>query len=315
MSDNLAELSKSLAEDLHTESMWDWELLPPEILIQSLSLLPIKTLITCTSVSKTWKSLIQNPTFISNHLHLSNNNNHLLLFRLCSEELLKAPRNFEIDEDETELYKLYWDNNNNEDFNEHTSFDFPFHGESTSRVFNVIGTYNGLFVKLPPPNVSFKTHGLCHESTGFGFDAQTNDYKVVRFVTLQNAGEIGESPPEVEAFINGALHWIALKKVTDNKFIGSVMVFHLGDEVFREMELPKLSDEDGYWRQPAISAYGNSLALFHRTDRALNIWVMKEYADASSWTKIFTYAVPVFGYDVPRPIAFRRSGEVILEKA
>jgi F-box interacting protein len=130
------------------------------------------------------------------------------------------------------------------------------------------------FVKLPPPNVSFNTHGLCDESTGFGFDAQTNDYKVVRFVTLENAGEIGESPPEVEvyslaigewrmvtalapigavlgrdtqAFINGALHWIALKKVTNNKFINFVMVFHLGDEVFREMELPKLSDEDGYW--------------------------------------------------------------------
>jgi hypothetical protein len=148
MSDNLAELSKSLAEDLHTESMWDWELLPPEILIQSLSLLPIKTLITCTSVSKTWKSIIQNPTFISNHLHLSNNNNNnnnLFLFRLYSKELLKATRNFEIDEDGTELYKLYWDNNNKEDFNEHTSFDFPFHGESFSGVFDVIGTYNGLF--------------------------------------------------------------------------------------------------------------------------------------------------------------------------
>uniref|UniRef100_A0A2N9GGV9 F-box domain-containing protein n=1 Tax=Fagus sylvatica TaxID=28930 RepID=A0A2N9GGV9_FAGSY len=379
MSDNLAELSKSLAEDLHTESMWDWELLPPEILIQSLSLLPIKTLITCTSVSKTWKSIIQNPTFISNHLHLSNNNNNnnLFLFRLYSKELLKATRNFEIDEDGTELYKLYWDNNNKEDFNEHTSFDFPFHGESFSGVFDVVGTYNGLFcltddvfgtynglfcltddvfshsysfilwnpcvrkfVKLPPPNVSRKTHGLCIESTGFGFDAKTNDYKVVRFVTLENAGRIGEFPPEVEvyslaigewrmvtalapigdvcgparqAFINGALHSIALKKVANNKLIHFVMVFDLGDEVFCEMELPKFLEEDVYWAPPAISAYGNSLALFRETVRALNIWVMKEYADASSWTKIYTFAVPRFGYHAPRPIAFRRSGEVILE--
>uniref|UniRef100_A0A2N9HG47 F-box domain-containing protein n=1 Tax=Fagus sylvatica TaxID=28930 RepID=A0A2N9HG47_FAGSY len=367
MSDNLAKLSKSLAEDLHTESMWDWELLPPEILIQSLSLLPIKTLITCTSVSKTWKSIIQNPTFISNHLHLSNNNNHLLLFRLCSKQLSEATRKLKIDEHENELYKLYWDNN--EDFNEHTNFDFPFHVLTYSGVFNVIGTYNGLvcfandvfshfcdfilwnpcvrkFVKLPPPTACTNTHGLCHESTGFGFDAKTNDYKVVRVVTLENAGRIGESPPEVEvyslaigewrmvtalapigdvrarvrqAFINGALHWIASKKVTNNKFINFVMVFHLGDEVFREMELPKLSDEDGYREQLAISAYGNSLALFHGTVRALdiwviNIWVMKEYADAASWTKIFTAAFPGFAYDVPRPIAFRRSGEVILEK-
>ena len=189
--------------------------------------------------------------------------------------------------------------------------------------------------------MSFNTHGSFYASTGFGFDAQTNDYKVVRFVTLHNAGRIRESSPEVEvyslaigewrmvtalapicgvlgrdtqAFINGALHWIALKKVTNSKFINFVMVFDLGDEVFREMELPKLSDEDGYREQKAISAYGNSLALFDDTDRALNIWVMKEYDDASSWTKIFTYAFLEFGYHVPRPIAFRRSGEIILER-
>jgi F-box interacting protein len=167
--------------------------------------------------------------------------------------------------------------------------------------------------------VSRKTHGLCIESTGFGFDAKTNDYKVVRFVTLENAGRIGEFPPEVEvyslaigewrmvtalapigdvcgparqAFINGALHSIALKKVANNKLIHFVMVFDLGDEVFCEMELPKFLEEDVYWAPPAISAYGNSLALFRETVRALNIWVMKEYADASSWTKIYTFAVP-----------------------
>uniref|UniRef100_A0A2N9GGF9 F-box domain-containing protein n=1 Tax=Fagus sylvatica TaxID=28930 RepID=A0A2N9GGF9_FAGSY len=336
MSDNLAELSKSLAEDLHTESMWDWELLPPEILIQSLSLLPIKSLINCSSVSKTWKSIIQNPTFISNHLHLSNNNNNLLLFRLCSMELSKATRNFKNNGDETELYKLYWDNNNNEYFNEHTSFDFPFHVESSSGVFNVIGTYNGLvcladgssdtysfilwnpcvrkFVKLPPPNVSFNA------STGESppkvevYSLAIGEWRMV--TALAPIG--GVCGRGTQAFINGALHWIA-KKVTNNKLIYFVMVFDLGDEVFRDMELPKLSDEDGYRGQPAISAYGNSLALFHGTVRALdiwviNIWVMKEYADAASWTKIFTAAFPGFAYDVPRPIAFRRSGEVILEK-
>ena len=136
-------LSKSLTEDLHTESMCHWNGLPSQIQIQVLLLLPIKSLITCTSVSKAWRSLIQNPTFISNHLHLSNNNNHLLLFRLRSEQVL-ATRKHKFDEDKTELYKLYWDNDNNEDFNEHTSFDFPFLDESSYGVFNVIGTYNGL---------------------------------------------------------------------------------------------------------------------------------------------------------------------------
>lgn len=39
-------------------------------------------------------------------------------------------------------------------------------------------------VTLPKPTVRFKTHGGYDASIGFGFDAMTNDYKVVRLVTL-----------------------------------------------------------------------------------------------------------------------------------
>ena len=93
------------------------------------------------------------------------------------------------------------------------------------------------------------------------------------------------------------------------------MVFDLGEEVFREIALPKP------WMSAYILAYGNSLALlqfsnhFHR----LSIWVMKDYADASSWTKIIT--LPDEGliegilrsHFILRPIGFRKSGEVILD--
>ena len=61
-----------------------WEYLPDEILTRIFTFLPIKSIIICTSVSKTWKSLIQNPTFISTHLHHSHNKikNNLLLLSL-----------------------------------------------------------------------------------------------------------------------------------------------------------------------------------------------------------------------------------------
>uniref|UniRef100_A0A2N9GG03 F-box domain-containing protein n=1 Tax=Fagus sylvatica TaxID=28930 RepID=A0A2N9GG03_FAGSY len=363
MSDNLPQLSKSITEDLHNESMWDWDFLPPEILIQSLSLLPIKTLITCTSVSKTWKSLIQNPTFISTHLNRSKNN-HLFLFRLCSKQLSEATRCNRRAPAEKELYKLFWDNN--EDFNERTNFDFPFHGESVNGIFNVIGTCNGLvcladnisryaykfilwnpclrkFVRLPRPNVTFRTHFGYDAKTGFGFDTKTNDYKVARFVTPEWEGLLGKAPPEVEVyslatgewrivtalapigapldqerqtFFNGALHWVAVRELPSYEMIYFIMVLDLGDEVLREIALPKLSEEDDYLGRQSLSAYGNSLALFNETDKhSLNIWVMKEYGVESSWTKVCTYAVSGFGYcaAAPRGIAFRRSGEVILE--
>ena len=89
------------------------------------------------------------------------------------------------------------------------------------------------------------------------------------------------------------------------------MVFDLGEEVFREIALPKL------WMRFSISAYGNSLALLQFSDHCprIGIWVMKDYADASSWTKILT--LPDEGLiegipSTPSPIGFRKSGEVIL---
>ena len=64
---------------------------------------------------------------------------------------------------------------------------------------------------------------------GFGLDPKTNDYKVVRVVTLLDGLDLENSRPEFEiyslstgewrmlnaslapqAFVNGALHWVAL---------------------------------------------------------------------------------------------------------
>nr|XP_023883770.1 F-box protein CPR1-like isoform X2 [Quercus suber] len=328
-------MSDSLSSEEVSKSMWDS--LPPEIITDIFLRLPVKSIITCTCVSKTWKYLIQNPTFISNHLHYSNNNSHPLLFFCLPEE------------NEKEQYVLHFDNN--QDFNEYTRFDCD--------PFRVVGTCNGLifladdsyghcyiiynpcvrkFVKLPKPNINFSSHG-CYDASGFGFDSKTNDYKVVRFVTLEQKVQKGKSRVEVyslstgkwrmvsalppiavardsdsKAFVNGALHWVALRK-TRNELLFFVMVFDLGEEVFHEIALPKSSD---YWSGISISAYGNSLALFQRgySIPCLNIWVMKDYADASSWTKIIT--LPDEGFievipSIPRPIGFRKSGEVILD--
>ena len=45
-----------------------------------------------------------------------------------------------------------------------------------------------------------------------------------------------------------------------------------------------------------------------------NIWVMKEYGVASSWTE-FPHQCPSLGMLQPCPVGFRRNGEVVLENA
>lgn len=266
---------------------------------------------------------------------------------------------------------MYWDNNNEEDFNEHTRFDSPFPTQSGNVILRVVGTCNGLvclardllsygssyilwnpcvrkFTRTSKPIVSYCTHGGFEETTGFGFDSKTNDYKVVRVARLLDREDEDGSSLKVEvyslatdewrmvttglpsrcvvrgreplAFVNGALHWIAFRRTTTNNFQSFVMVFDLGDEVIREIALPEFLngfDGDQYWVRMSISVYKNSLALFHQQDFSspcLNIWVMKEYVDESSWTKIVTLADDQgFREYVPRALGFRSSGEVIIE--
>jgi F-box interacting protein len=346
-----------------------WDFLPGEIVTQILLRLPIKSIITSICVCKTWKSIIQNPTFISTHLHHSTTTNHLLLFSIssCSEQ----------------IYALHNDDDN--DFTEHTRFDFLVDSFTINPIFRVVATCNGLFcfsndrpgyghpnqfylwnpcvrkyVKLPYPNVTFEIRDGIFHSIGFGFDPKTNDYKVVRMVSLWDDPDCKDRP-KVEvytlstgewrtvtpvlsplcilhdcptpAFVNGALHWIGFRRNGD-QFRYFVLVFDLGDEVFREIPLTELQLGSGVrfrynpeedWIQLS-AVYGNSIALFHATYFhaiieliflkikrvvVINIWVIKEYGVASSWTKVFT--ITDQDPDMPFAIGFRRNGEFVLQ--
>ncbi|XP_065623764.1 F-box/kelch-repeat protein At3g06240-like [Quercus suber] len=222
------------------------------------------------------------------------------------------------------------------------------------------------YVRLPNPNFSFRTTGPYTAAVGFGFDSKTNDYKVVRFVTPEDRDfEEGEFTPKVEvyslatgewrvvtataqcpkcavrdtamvylrlqAFVNGALHLVCYKTTPEIRFLYFVLVFDLEDEVFREIPLPKHSDKYS-WEWVSILAYGNSIAVIEPgySVGTLDIWVLKNYADAdadaSSWTKIISLdAQAPPQEDITRPFrgsyrkkipcakAFRKSGKVILE--
>ncbi|XP_050260641.1 putative F-box protein At2g02030 isoform X1 [Quercus robur] len=384
MSDNLpAKVSESLfSKEVEEEEEAMWDFLPPEILPNILLRLPTKSIVKFTCVCKTWRSLIRSPDFISAHLKLSNCNQPLLLFRFCSDSRLDCEKE---DNDEKEVYKLYCDN---QDFNDHARFDFPFHTLGRRLIFRVVGTCNGLvcveddglldriilwnpcvrmFVELPKPSITYQGYheddGYGYDgATGLGFDSKTNDYKVVRVVTVvdvRRRGDWGVYPPKVEVyslatgewsmvttalpcavrhhdplpFVNGALHWVALRRTNCNKYHNFITVLDLGDMVFSEIVLPILSDdkddEDESHIRPFISAYGNSLALcqegFHTL--CVNVWLMKRYADSSSWTKIVIFPHiglrdqdinDIIGADhaegyIYRAKGFRKSGEVVVQ--
>nr|XP_023873345.1 F-box protein At3g07870-like [Quercus suber]POE84727.1 f-box protein [Quercus suber] len=129
-------------------------------------------------------------------------------------------------------------------------------------------------------------------------------------------------PRQPRAFLNGALHRVAFRAINVNKAHHFVLVFDLGDEVFREILLPEELPpytHDGFL-SAYVSIYGNSIALFHDDyiSLRLNIWVMKHYGVASSWTK--TLSLPMIyqgGFAstnyTPKAVGFTWNGRIVLE--
>ncbi|OMO71579.1 hypothetical protein COLO4_28178 [Corchorus olitorius] len=170
---------------------------------QILKRLSIQDVVKCTAVCKSWNSTIKNPTFISTHLNIKKTisfNNRLLLFRLCRKTQAKPGSS---SRECVEHYSLRFDN---EKVDEYKKLHFPNEFQSASTCFRVVGSYNGLVclvdhemgpyfdnfilwnpnirkaVRIARPIVQLISHGPFDAFVGFGFDSETSDYKLLRFV-------------------------------------------------------------------------------------------------------------------------------------
>ncbi|XP_021827840.1 F-box/kelch-repeat protein At3g06240-like [Prunus avium] len=206
---------------------------PEEIIHDILLLLPIKSLLKCTAVCKSWRSLIQSSAFMHTHLGRtiiqSNNRNddaQLLLLQSSTREEQKRS------------YSLHWDRCPS--LSEYSKFTDPFvayneisrrqednnqttkMGNKNCKV-NVLGTCNGLvclqegdiatliwnpsirkFLVLPPPVVTF----MGFKSHAFGYDPRTNDYKVFRSVSYYKTPRLSRA---VEIFSLARGSWKRLR--------------------------------------------------------------------------------------------------------
>ncbi|CAL0299793.1 unnamed protein product [Lupinus luteus] len=189
---------------------------PQEILISILLRLSPKSLIKCTCVSKSWYSLITNPSFISNHLHHSSTNNpSFLLIQFCNEFSHPNPSLAPV------FYSLRRDNHPLL-LDSAATLSLP---SGFNREFSVMGICNGVicitsgsqcltliicnpcvrrYVTLPKPR---DYCSLYSASVGFGFDSENNDYKVVRICSMLDDDRFELCAPEVEVYSLATGFW------------------------------------------------------------------------------------------------------------
>ncbi|XP_056159160.1 F-box protein At3g07870-like [Syzygium oleosum] len=311
--------------------------LPHDVAIEVLKRLPVKSLLRCRCVCRSWRSNIDDPRFVALHLRhsaLDASRWHLVcrdwcdpvqnLCSLLSHQSLALPSR-----SQTEI---------------------PFVTPPPDS-YRIVGTCNGLIcvtersrdgygrtmylwnpftrkhkaVRRPGPDMETGRMVL-----GFGFDARSIDYKIVRILyspedCFSRFGRVeiyslltdswrsleGEAPAfrldNRAVFLNGNLHWFASYR-NEGRY-RSIVSFDVAGEVFDEMALlEEIFPVDSVYLLSCMAVLNDSLAVFINGGEALDhpdwhsvssVWVMRDYGVPESWTMLYNFKAcgTVVGFD------------------
>ncbi|XP_049410343.1 F-box/kelch-repeat protein At3g23880-like [Solanum stenotomum] len=286
--------SKSIKySQLPSTSVQDSSILPPELITDILSRLPVKSLLQCRCVSKSWLSLICSPEFIKTHLSLAANNKGLSL----------------LDESVVD------------------SSDMNYPVENHCGRFWTVGSVNGL-ICVSGFSSSMVTYGFGYDeihdeykvlrvrSTCQHHNKHHNEFEVYSLKTdswrsihcLKNELLF----TEVGKFVNGKLHWATCDGHLHEGWI--ISSIDLSCEEWGVVELPCYGEGNGVF---SLGVYGSNLSMVCTDPRThVDVWVMKEYGIKKSWTKMFTIKYPPYehrlGYLFSPSFCLSNTGEILV---
>ncbi|KAK2648582.1 hypothetical protein Ddye_016071 [Dipteronia dyeriana] len=282
--------------------------LPLPILMDILSRLPVKTILQCKCVCRTWFNILSDPYFAQMHL-VTAPVSVLLLTNLqqrsiCNDDflvpLLRLNRIGKVSADRLSLL---------------TSCNGLLCLRDLGYKKDEISVCNPILRDhmILPQLRSKRVH---RRILGFGITQSTNRYKLIQILNYKNQAEnfdkfqvqiftlgtdlwrnIGYLPyeliqPSYGAFLHGDLHWYA-HSPDKTKFMCS---FDLEKEQFQPFPGPPIQDH-GQCRPVNSISVGVSGGFLYLCDGFLesniDIWVMKNYGVKRSWTKEFIVTSPL----------------------
>ncbi|KNA16347.1 hypothetical protein SOVF_089980 [Spinacia oleracea] len=296
---------------------------PVEIIIDILLRLPAKSLIRFKSVCKSWYELINGVDFVNRHLERSLATQTNLHFVYNAHDTL-CMADFDSFNKPIEL---------NYPFRDSVMVVGSFNGllclqSSNQRPLVIYNPTTQTYKKLPllGKSASFD-HLRSMWHFGFGYDSIARDYKCVSVIQCGNGNGYRMGPFENEVmvyslkddswrkartpsvpfnfgyrrnvFVNDSIHWVG--GVNENV---AIVAFDLRDETFSTLPIPDCDSLNRRGMYVGILDGCLCLSISYNELRDSDIWVMREYGVAGSWTKLFSIAKRN-GHDaVERPVCY-----------
>ncbi|KAK7412628.1 hypothetical protein VNO78_04135 [Psophocarpus tetragonolobus] len=307
--------------------------LPFDLIEQILERLPVKFLLQFQCVCKSWKSLISDPQFAAKHLRRSpsptclilsfvNLTRHFVLRSYTLSHVFNAPA-------VTATHLCY-------PFNNRNRFDLivgSCHGilcyAVDQRLTLLWNPSTRKFNHLPPLDNQRSTGSFT--IYGFGYDHFAHCYKVVAVFCYQCNGRyatqvkvlslgtdlswrrIQDFPSalpfdESGKFVSGTINWSS-----SNDLGSSVIVsLDLQKESYEEVLQPDYGVAVVFW---TLGVLRDCLCVLCHGDTFLDVWLMKDYGNKESWTKLFR--VPYTGtsdsFPYTKAICISEDDQVLLE--
>ncbi|PIA29301.1 hypothetical protein AQUCO_06100073v1 [Aquilegia coerulea] len=326
--------------------------LPSEITTQILSKLPVRSVLRCRSVCKTWKKIIDDHQFAKLQFTSSLLQSYNVGNKPIVTSFLFLPSYTNGYDDAFYIVELDKENTNTTfntskiKFSSSCPPNFSYH--FYDQLFYVDGflcfclQYGFLFCLCNPATqdwvnlTSFKPStqlgfGFGFDGFGFGFDHINTKFKLVEisycsdatnaqvFTVGSNSWKDLNNVPQVmcsnfSATVQGSIHWLT----HNNDMLSShILSFNLASENFSFIELPKCYfGEEFLLGEFYIINFGGDISVvdFSNNDR-VEVWVMKEYSGKESWTKLTVMKKDVVTgveYIQLFPISPWKDGEILL---
>jgi len=316
--------------------------LPLELVAEILCRLPVKLLLQLRCLCKSFDTLISDPYFAKKHLYFSTTNRNLVLttrtstiifYRLHSIVLPHRSIFKSATVKSTQLHVPF-----NPLYNKivgswngilcFTIEDFNIVEQSNILLFNPsISKFKIL------PSFKFQQEGVFIKY-GFGYDHVTDVYKVVAVFSCDYVNKMSKSQGMVYTlgtnswrmiqgdlplphrfrceslvFVSGALNWIAYED-NDNH---SVVSFGLVIESYRRLLLPNYGGENVSYVM--LGVLRDCLCFVAPSLELANVWLMKEYGNEESWTKLFCvpYMNDFFLFPYAKPLWIYEDDQVLMD--